>query len=216
MPRYTVRSTRPTYTDRFTFRQRAAYARAVTSPTRPRKAGARDRLIAAAERLFYAEGIHAVGVERLCDEAEVSKRSLYQHFSGKDEVVTAMLQARANKYAAQFLLDGRAPRERILAVFAALDRSADSPDFRGCPFLGAATELKDRDHPAARVASEQQTALTKYFAEASRAGSAREPDLLALELTLLFDGANAYSMVRARSTPATRHAVETLLSAHGM
>ena len=67
----------------------------MTTATRPYKAGARERLIAAAERLFYTEGIRAVGVDRLCAEAEVSKRSLYQHFTGKDEVVTAMLQAKA-------------------------------------------------------------------------------------------------------------------------
>src|SRR5947209_8699730 len=118
----------------------------MTTATRERKAGARDRLIAAAERLFYAEGIHAVGVDRLCAEAEVSKRSLYQHFAGKDEVVTAMLQAQADRIAAQLPVRvGHSPRERILAIFALLDQSADSPDFRGCPFVGAATELKDRD-----------------------------------------------------------------------
>jgi AcrR family transcriptional regulator len=184
--------------------------------TRIRKAGARDRLIEAAERLFYAEGIHAVGVDRLCAEAEVSKRSLYQHFSGKDEVVTAMLQAQAAKSATQLAPGGGSPQERILAVFDALDQAADSPDFRGCPFVGAATELKDRDHPAVRVAREQKTALTKYFAEAVQAGGVHDPDLLALQLTLIFDGASAYSVVRGGSTPATRQAVETLLSAHGM
>ena len=188
----------------------------MTSVTRPRKAGARDRLIGAAERLFYAEGIHAVGVDRLCAEAEVSKRSLYQHFAGKDEVVTATLQAQADRLTAQLPNVGHSPRERILAIFEALDESADSPDFRGCPFLGAATELKDRDHPAARVACQQKAALTQYFAEALRAGGAADPDLLALQLTLLFDGASAYSVVRGGSTPATRRAVETLLGASGM
>src|SRR6266536_6675489 len=84
-----------TYTDRFTFGKRRPKLDLVTTATRTRKPGARDRLIVAAERLFYAEGIRAVGVDRLCAEAEVSKRSLYQHFSGKDEVVTAMLQAKA-------------------------------------------------------------------------------------------------------------------------
>ena len=63
-------------------------------------------MIAAAERLFYAEGIHAVGVDRLCAEAEVSKRSLYQHFAGKDDVVAAMLQSQADKFNAQVPRDG--------------------------------------------------------------------------------------------------------------
>ncbi len=150
--------------------------------TRTHKAGARDRLIAAAARLFYSEGIHAVGVDRLCAEAEVSKRSLYQHFEGKDEVVIAMLQAQAAKSAALFAPNGRSPRERILAVFDALDHQADSPDFR----------------------------------EALRAGGVRDAELLALQLTLIFDGASAYSVVRGGSTPATSQAVKTLLSAQGM
>ena len=89
----------------------------MTTTTQSHKPGARARLVAAAERLFYAEGIHAVGVDRLCAEAQVSKRSLYQHFSGKDDVVTAMVQARAQEFAAQLALEGLTPRERVLVVF---------------------------------------------------------------------------------------------------
>jgi AcrR family transcriptional regulator len=188
----------------------------VTTATQTRKPGARARLVAAAERLFYAEGIHAVGVDRLCAEAEVSKRSLYQHFSGKDAVVTAMLQARADELGSQLTREGRSPRERVLAVFDELNRGAEAPDFRGCPFVGAVTELKDRDHPAARIARKQKVILTDYFREALRDGGASDPDLLAPQLTLLFDGASAHAMVQGGSTPATRQAVETLLSAHGM
>ena len=183
---------------------------------RPRKAGARDRLIAAAERLFYTEGIRAVGVDRLCAEAEVSKRSLYQHFAGKDEVVTAMLLAKAAEARSQLVTDGLSPRERILIVFDLADRAAEAPDSCGCPFVGAATELKDRNHPAAQVALRQKIGLTNYFATALRDGGVRDADLLALQLTLIFDGASAYAVVRGGSTPATRQAVETLLDAHGM
>jgi len=188
----------------------------VTATTRTRKAGARDRLIAAAERLFYAEGIHAVGVDRLCAEAEVSKRSLYQHFSGKDDVVTAMVQARAQEFGGRLTEESRSPRERVLAVFEELDRGAEAPEFHGCPFVGAVTELKDRDHPAARIAREQKVLLTGYFRAALSEGGARDADLLAPQLTLLFDGASAHAMMQGRATPATRQAVETLLSAHGM
>jgi AcrR family transcriptional regulator len=188
----------------------------VTTETRPRKAGARDRLIAAAERLFYTEGIRAVGVDRLCAEAEVSKRSLYQHFTGKDEVVTAMLQAKAAELGSQLVTDGLSPRERILNVFAQADQVAEAPDSCGCPFVSAATELKDRDHPAVQVARAQKDALTEYFAAALRDAGVRDADLLALQLTLIFDGASAYAVVRGGSTPATRQAVETLLDAHGM
>ena len=172
--------------------------------------------IHASERLFYTEGIRAVGVDRLCAEAEVSKRSLYQHFTGKDEVVTAMLQAKAAELASQLVTDGQSPRERILSVFAQADQVAEAPGSCGCPFVSAATELKDRDHPAVQVARAQKDALTEYFAAALRDAGVRDADLLALELTLIFDGASAYAVVRGGSTPATRQAVETLLAAHGM
>jgi AcrR family transcriptional regulator len=188
----------------------------VTPTTRTRKAGARDRLIAAAERVFLTEGIRAVGVDRLCAEAEVSKRSLYQHFSGKDEVVTAMLQAQAEKFGATLAGNDEPPRERILATFAPFASDAPATELTGCPFVGAATELKDPDHPASRLAREQKVALTSYFAQLARAGGARDPDLLALQLTLVFDGASAFAVVRGESTSATRATVETLLAAHGM
>jgi len=188
----------------------------MTAATRPRKPGARDRLIAAAERLFYEEGIRAVGVDRLCAEAEVSKRSLYQHFAGKDDVVTAMLQAKAAELGQQLAVDGLSPRERVLIVFELADQAADAPGSCGCPFVGAVTELKDRNHPAAQVAREAKNALTAYFAAALRDGGVRDADQLALQLTLLFDGASAYAVVRGGSTPATRQAVETLLDAHGL
>jgi AcrR family transcriptional regulator len=188
----------------------------MSTPTRTRKSGARDRLIAAAERLFYAEGIHAVGVDRLCAEAEVSKRSLYQHFTGKDEVVTVMLQAKAAETLAHLAPSDTPPRRRILSIFEQLDQAADSSDFHGCPFVSAATELKDPDHPAVQVARAEKLALTRYFADALREGGVRHPDAVGLQLTLLFDGASAYAVVHGGSTPATRQAVTTLLAASGM
>ncbi|SDE34040.1 TetR/AcrR family transcriptional regulator [Nocardioides lianchengensis] len=181
-----------------------------------RKPGARDRLVAAAERLFYADGIHAVGVDRLCAEAEVSKRSLYQHFAGKDDVIVAMLEARGA--ALRSMGDPGAdapPRERVLGVFDALERAAQDDGFRGCPFVGAATELKDPAHPASVTARQHKEALTAWFAERAREADVAEPDALALQLTLLFDGASAYAVVRGGSTAATRQAVGILLDAHG-
>ena len=188
----------------------------MTTSTRPRRAGARDRLLAAAERVFLTEGIRAVGVDRLCAEAEVSKRSLYQHFSGKDDVVTAMLQAQAAKVGAALAGEDQPPRERILAAFAPFEGDGPATGRAGCPFVGAVTELKDPDHPASRVAREQKLALTAYFADLARVGGATDPDLLALQLTLVFDGASAFAVVRGELTSATRAAVETLLAAHGM
>jgi AcrR family transcriptional regulator len=181
------------------------------------KAGPRDRLIATARRLFAAEGINAVGVDRLCAEAAVSKRSLYQHFTGKDDVVAAALRAEAEQHDLGLHRDEELPpRDRVLAVFERLDHRAGSPGFQGCPFIGAATELKDRGHPASVVAHEQKLGLTAHFAELLRRGGAQEPDLLAQQLTLLFDGASVHGVLHGGAPPAAREAVVTLLAAHGM
>lgn len=195
------------------FWQAPAYDRGV--PTTPRRQpGARDRLVAAAERLFYADGITAVGVDRLCAEAEVSKRSLYQHFSGKDDVIVAMLQARGE--ALRGLGDPGetvGPRERILASFDDLGRQAADPSYRGCPFVAAAVELKDHEHPGAEVARAAKRERIGWYDARARELGARDPAELAEQLMLLFDGAHVFAVVHGTPPASLRRAVETLLDA---
>lgn len=178
--------------------------------------GARERLLASAEALFTRDGIRAVGVDRVCAEAGVSKRSLYQHFSGKDELVTAVVQAKADTFRTASAATAQPPRDRILAVFDRQETATGGPDFRGCPFVSAATELKDPAHPASLLARAQKVGLTDYLADAATEAGATEPALLAEQLTLVFDGASAWGVVRGGSTPATRRTVELLLAAHGL
>jgi len=195
----------------------ASYAPGMTVGTAPRGVGPRGRLVATAQRLFAAEGIHSVGVDRLCAEARVSKRSLYQHFAGKDDVVAAALRVQAEHHLHGWHRDeGLPPRDRVLAVFDRLDQRASGPGFQGCPFIGAASELKDPEHPASVLAHEQKLGLTAHFAGLLRQGGAHEPDMLAQQLTLLFDGASVHGVLHGGASPATRRAVETLLAAHGM
>lgn len=198
-------------------RQIARYDDGMATVTAAPKVGPRDRLITTAQRLFAAEGIHAVGVDRLCAEARVSKRSLYQHFSGKDDVVAAALHDQADDHLRRLHCDDGSPsRDRVLAVFERLDHRANRPGFEGCPFIGAASELRNPEHPASVVAHEQKLGLTAHFADLLRQGGAREPDLLAEQLTLLFDGASVHGVLHREATLATRAAVTTLLAAHGM
>lgn len=178
-----------------------------------RPAGARARLLAAADRLFTEDGIRAVGVDRVCEVAGVSKRSLYQHFSGKDELVTAVVAAKAEHFRAAFASPGADPRERILAVFAAQEAAGG---YHGCPFVNTVTELKDPDHPASILARAQKVALTDYFADAGREAGANDPELLAEQLSLVFDGANAWRVVRRDTTASTRSTVDSLLGTQGL
>ncbi|MFB4273092.1 TetR/AcrR family transcriptional regulator [Nonomuraea sp. GTA35] len=160
----------------------------------------RDRLLDAAAELFYREGV-GVGIDALCRRAGVSKRSMYQLFGSKDEVVAASLDRMAPAYQALLLPpadDDRPPRARILHVFERLEESAAEPDFRGCPFVAAAVEVKSPEHPASLVARRNKDALTAFFRqEAERAGAA-DPALLARQLTVAFDGSSAQAVVQAR------------------
>jgi len=180
------------------------------------KSKPRERLLAAAEELFYREGVH-LGVDRLCEVAQVSKRSMYQHFGSKDEVLVEMLKTRAAHVMAGLDTDpDAAPRDRILTVFDTLHAQASTPDFFGCPFVSVATELKDREHPASIAAKGYKLELTAFFEEQARLAGAIDPEMLAVQLTMMFDGAGAYSVVRGGASPAARSAVEALLASQGI
>lgn len=160
----------------------------------------RDRLLDAAAGLFYREGV-GVGVEALCRAAGVSKRSMYQLFDSKDEVIAASLERAAPRVQDARLPapdDGRSPRARILHVFERLEQDAQSADFRGCPFVATAFELKSPEHPASRVARRWKDALTTFFHEEARRGGAQDPETLARQLTVVFDGSSARAVVQAR------------------
>ena len=177
----------------------------------------RQRLLATASQLFYRDGIHAVSLDRLCAEAGVSKRSLYQYFANKDVLVTEMLASLGEPLLAAYLPadDDRPPRERILAVFDQLQQLAESAEFCGCPFANSALELKDRTHPAARVATQYKLALTAFFERQATLAGARAPVDVATQLTMLFDGACAHAVMQGGIPDAARRAAEALLTTSG-
>ncbi|KOX31099.1 TetR family transcriptional regulator [Saccharothrix sp. NRRL B-16348] len=157
----------------------------------------RDRLLDAAGELFYREGV-GVGVDALCKAAGVSKRSMYLLFDSKDELIAASLDRRAPDYEAVLRPpDGGTPRERILHVFRAQDGLTGQPTYRGCPLVATATELKDATHPANAVARRHKQAMTDFFAAEARTAGAADPDTLAAQLTMVFDGAAARAVMRA-------------------
>lgn len=164
-------------------------------------AATRDRLLDTAHTLFYRDGV-GVGVEALCRAAKVSKRSMYQLFGSKDELIAASLDRAAPTYLNALIPseeDGGSPRARILHVFEYLEESSRTADFRGCPFVATAVELKSGEHPASVVARQSEGTLTAFFAEESRRGGVPDPELLAEQLTVVFDGASSHAVLQARS-----------------
>ena len=160
----------------------------------------RDRVLKAASKLFYAEGIRAVGVERIAASAEVSKMTLYRHFPTKDDLVVAVLEQRDGPALAMLAAAGEhtegTPRDRLLAPFALLEPWFTGAGFRGCPFMNASLELADPGHPATAVAARHKGATRDKFAELAAGADADDPEALADQLALLFDGAIAQAQMR--------------------
>ncbi|GAA4325030.1 TetR/AcrR family transcriptional regulator [Streptomyces venetus] len=185
------------------------------------KASTRDRLLDAAAEIFYLEGV-SVGVEALCRSAGVSKRSMYQLFASKGEVLAASLERVLPSYEALLAPDSQEeeagpPRERILHVFERLERASAEPAYRGCPYLAALVELKDPGHPASVVARGAKEWLLGFFRARAEEGGARDAELLARQLMLVFDGASARAGAKVETLDGlTTTTVTALLDAAGM
>jgi AcrR family transcriptional regulator len=152
---------------------------------------ARERLLAAADELFYEEGFNLVGIDRVIERAGVAKASLYDCFGSKEELVRSYLQQRHE--ARQFRIRERlarhaAPREKILAVFDWMAEAAAQPGFRGCAFARASAEA--RPGSSVKVVCEASRAWTlALFADLAKQAGASDPDRVALQIRLLYDGA---------------------------
>ncbi len=175
---------------------------------------ARERLLNAANELFYAEGVHTVGIDRVIDRAGVAKASLYNTFGSKDELIRAYLGGRHERRRER-MLRGLArydtPRERLLGVFDVLADSFLDPGFHGCAFINASAEA--RPGSAIEQATDDYRAWVRsLFLELAAAAGARDPEQLATQLVLLYDGATIGArMDRDPAVAAAARAVASTL-----
>jgi AcrR family transcriptional regulator len=123
------------------------------SETETRPSEARLRLLGTASRIFYREGIHSVPVDRIIDEAKVTRATFYRHFPGKEDLVlTYLLGAdQAIRDQVETAVADRTPSDAVRAVAASIAEGIRSPGFRGCAFLNAVAEYPDPDHPVHRA-----------------------------------------------------------------
>jgi len=158
-------------------------------------ANVKERLLDTADRLFYAEGIRAVGIDRVLAEADAAKASLYQHFGSKDGLVAACVQRRVERGRAQVAsyLQSVPAAERALKIFDWIVDWVESPEFRGCPTQHVVSEIPNQDHPARKVALEQRDWFRKQFVDALKATGVSHPTRMAGALMVLYDGALAAS-----------------------
>ncbi len=167
--------------------------------------GARERILSASRQLFRDQGINRTGLNELCAVAEVSKRTLYQHFTGgKDELVAEHLRRFDPDILPEvFERADLTPREQLLAAF-----DIDSPL---CPFIAAAVEIHDPGHPARVYARGYKQAIAARLTEAAREAGAANAEQLGEQLALLLDGAAARSRVLNTSTFSTAAAIAAVL-----
>ena len=166
--------------------------------------GARERILGASHQLFRDRGINSTGLDQLCSVAQVSKRTFYQHFGGKDELIAEHLR-RFDPDVLPEVFDRTdlTPRERLLAAF-----DVHAPL---CPFIAAAVELHDADHPARVHARDYKKAFAARLTETAREAGATNPEQLGEQLALLLDGASARSRVLNADAFGTAAAIATTL-----
>lgn len=151
-----------------------------------------DQILTAASALFYSEGIRAVGIDRIIEEANVAKATLYRHFPSKDHLVAAYLQDRHDRVirSLQEVLDAaRTPRDQIKLIFERLYEKADSPEFRGCAFALAVAEHGDSERVLTVARTHKKVVRDIFRTILSRADV--KPDQAPAHLSLLYEGALA-------------------------
>lgn len=175
------------------------------------------RVLDAAERLFYEQGVQAVGMDAVRTASGVSLKRLYLCFASKQELVVATLRRRDERW--RYSLAGsvaeraREPRERVLAVFDWLHDWFGEPGFRGCAFLNSAAEVGPAWPAVTEVARQHRESLHRYLAELAAGIPVNEPRRVATRLQLLLDGAIASAAINGDPTAAShaREAAETFL-----
>jgi AcrR family transcriptional regulator len=182
---------------------------------------ARQRILDTADRLFYAEGVRAVGIDRIIAESGAAKMTLYSHFRSKDDLILAVLKHREEQFTGWF---GRsmerhveAGASRLAALFAALKEWFETPTFRGCAFINASVELADAKHPGFLFARQHKERFHAFLAKLIEESLGRASARLAPAIALLIEGAIVTAVIEGtpRAADVARDAALLLLSQAG-
>lgn len=178
------------------------------------KAAMQERILETADRLFYREGIRVVGVDTVADEIGISKRTLYNYFPSKDDLIVAYLSRRLRPIEESSL----PPAEQILDDFDRLERAMRRDGYRGCPFVNAVAELADPTHAAHQIAVAHKEKRRTLFRKLLIQLEVANPDSLAIQLMILGEGAVAQALVHGdpKMARAAREAARVLLTAAGV
>jgi AcrR family transcriptional regulator len=167
---------------------------------------ARRRILETADRLFYQEGVRAVGVDRIIAEAGVAKMSLYKHFASKDDLILAALQHREEGvlefFRAAMERHGKRTKDPLRAFFAALKEFFESPGFRGCPFQNAAVELADPSHVGAEFVRGHKQRFSEFLRGLIEESLGKAAAKVAPAVAILVEGALITAVIQGRPDAA--------------
>lgn len=174
----------------------------------------RERIVAAADALFNANGVQAVGMDRVRDEAGVSLKRIYSMFPSKEALILAVLERRSRQWAVgidEAAGGTQVPRERLLAVFDFLLTWFGDDEFRGCAFINAFGELGAKMPAVAAAVRAQKAQFQRFVAELVDAMGL--PPRLAPQLAILAEGAQTTAAIAGSNAPAVdaRAAAEALI-----
>lgn len=161
----------------------------------------RDRIVNAAAKLFYGQGIRAVSVDAVAEKAGVTKRTLYYHFDSKDDLIAAYLEGRDQPNLAVFQrwydeAEGSVDA-KVKAIFDQLAKSARHPKWKGCGFLRTAAELAGMPgHPAMKAAVAHKQRVEDWLTHVLETGGILQPRTLGRQIVLLLDGGFAVVLLR--------------------
>ncbi len=160
----------------------------------------RARILEAAAKLFYANGIRAIGVDAIAAEANVTKRTLYKHFESKDALIASYLEGQHEPVLAALIRSVSRVKGDLVAqiegLFMAIARQAENRAWHGCPFARAVSELRQSDDDViCRIAEKHKQAFEQWLEDHLAAGKADSPDLLARQIMVLLDGSIIQTLI---------------------
>lgn len=169
------------------------------------RANKRDELVREALEIFYREGFHATGMDRLVAETGISKTTMFKHFRSKEELILAVLRLRDQNFRNWLfrrMAKVGAPRDQLLAMFDALSEWFAEPGFRSCMFIKAASEYPDPSNPIHAQAAEHKRLLFLQLEKIAAQAGADDPAALARALLLLKEGAIVTAHLGHEANPA--------------
>lgn len=166
----------------------------------------REKILDVAADLFQTRGINSTGVDTIVAVAGTTKMTLYKHFKTKEGLILEVLK-RHNQEFRNWLVQrlsesSKAPDKKLQVLFDCIEEWMAAPDFRGMPFLKASAEFPNEENPVHRLSTEQARQFRQYLATLAQEAGAGDPETLALQLSMLIEGAMLAEQMRRGSGAA--------------